>query len=292
MTSDINGTVVAIQGNPVEAETLGSAQDGYVLTWHEADDQWEAKPSVGLQSETFISSGSWTCPANVYNVSLVGFGGGGGGAAQGNPGSTNDEASGAGGGGSMQYSTVVQVEPGTVYTITIGAGGSGGSGTGSAGANGSHTSFGSLAIFSGAQGGFGAVDGTGRGGGSVIGTYSSNFAPNFVGQLTSPPGYGGDATAINNGNSSIGVASCQGFSGGTVGVYSSPYNGGGGGGAGPNGNGAAGGNANNAGVAGNGASAVNNSGSGGGGAGSGSSSGGSGGNGGSGQLIVSWVGAS
>ena len=37
MTSDINGTVVAIQGNPVVEETLGANQDGYVLTWDNAD---------------------------------------------------------------------------------------------------------------------------------------------------------------------------------------------------------------------------------------------------------------
>jgi hypothetical protein len=39
MTTDINGTVIAIQGNAVEAGTNGSAQDGYVLTWVNADNQ-------------------------------------------------------------------------------------------------------------------------------------------------------------------------------------------------------------------------------------------------------------
>ena len=109
MTSDItNALVVAIQGNAVKAETEGSAQDGYVLTWKNSNNQWEAKPSVGLQSQTFTSSGTWTCPKNVFNVWLTGFGGGGGGA------SGSGSTGGGGGGGSASG--------------TPGTGGNGGSG--------------------------------------------------------------------------------------------------------------------------------------------------------------------
>jgi hypothetical protein len=45
MTSDINGTVVGIQGNPVAEETLGSSQDGYALTWQNGDGYWAARPA-------------------------------------------------------------------------------------------------------------------------------------------------------------------------------------------------------------------------------------------------------
>lgn len=44
--SDIDKTVVAIQGNPVKREILGSGQDNYVLTWVNANNEWEAKASV------------------------------------------------------------------------------------------------------------------------------------------------------------------------------------------------------------------------------------------------------
>jgi hypothetical protein len=37
MTTDINGTIIGIQGNPVVAETLGSLEDGYVLTWDNSE---------------------------------------------------------------------------------------------------------------------------------------------------------------------------------------------------------------------------------------------------------------
>lgn len=40
-------TVVALQGNAVESQSLGSSQDGYVLTWHNAGPYWYAAPSTG-----------------------------------------------------------------------------------------------------------------------------------------------------------------------------------------------------------------------------------------------------
>src|ERR1700722_9330125 len=107
MTSDVNGTVVAIQGNAVQSGTLGSTDDGYVLTWKNGDEQWEAKPSVGLQSQTFTSSGTWTCPANVFNVWLDGFGGGAGGSSGG--GNTASAQGGGGGGGSLPVNNIVPV---------------------------------------------------------------------------------------------------------------------------------------------------------------------------------------
>lgn len=97
--SDIGKTVLAIQGNPVKREILGPSEDGYVLTWVNADNEWESKPvnAPQLQSQTFTSNGTWTCPYNVYNVWLSGYGGGGGGAG-------GNAAGGAGGGGGFYCS--------------------------------------------------------------------------------------------------------------------------------------------------------------------------------------------
>jgi len=42
-----NPTVVAIQNDPVYNHTLTSNEDGYVLTWENADGYWAARPSAG-----------------------------------------------------------------------------------------------------------------------------------------------------------------------------------------------------------------------------------------------------
>ena len=76
MSSDTTNTVVvAIQGVAVSS---APPTDGYVLTYVDVDSEWEPKPSIGLQSQIFLSSGMWTCPNNVFNIMLVGSGGGGG----------------------------------------------------------------------------------------------------------------------------------------------------------------------------------------------------------------------
>jgi hypothetical protein len=50
----ISQTVIGIQGNKVKAEIEGSSHDGYVLTWVNANNQWEAK----LGSSTKVQNGS------------------------------------------------------------------------------------------------------------------------------------------------------------------------------------------------------------------------------------------
>ena len=52
LAGDVTGTtaaatVVKVQGNPVKSATYGAAQDGYVLTWVNADGYVEAKPAAG-----------------------------------------------------------------------------------------------------------------------------------------------------------------------------------------------------------------------------------------------------
>lgn len=42
-----NPTVIALQNNALQSGILGSSQDGFVLTWVNADNLWEAKPAAG-----------------------------------------------------------------------------------------------------------------------------------------------------------------------------------------------------------------------------------------------------
>jgi len=96
---------------------------------------------------TFSSSGTWTCPAGITEVIVLGTGGGGGGA-----GSSGSEQA-TGGLGSGQRMQFVSVVPNTAYTVTIGAGGSGGAAGNNAGSAGGDTSLGALAVFPGSPGG-------------------------------------------------------------------------------------------------------------------------------------------
>ena len=57
VSGDLSGTfatntVVKIHGRNVKAETPGSSQDGYVLTWVAANNQWELKPYVEPAQKT------------------------------------------------------------------------------------------------------------------------------------------------------------------------------------------------------------------------------------------------
>lgn len=276
MTSDINGTVTGLQGNAVSS---ASPTDGYVLTWDATDGYWVARPVIqsGLRKDYFTSSGTWTAPAGVTNVLLIGTGGGGGGAGGGHA-----SVAGGGGGGSLQQIINAAVTPGISYNIVIGSGGSGGT-IGSNGSDGDTTIFknGSIIIFSALGGGAGSSNGFGglsfATGGIFAASYNPTPAPFLPGI-----GYG----APNNYNIALPSSGfCNnGFIGGTSGSQNGG-NGGGGGGAGPQGNGANGSNGVTLGTPANGSSAAANTGAGGGGGGAGGT-GSSGGNGGSGYLYV------
>jgi hypothetical protein len=123
---------------------------------------------------SMTTSGTWTCPAGVTSVQVEAWGGGGGGA--GASSSTNLYTGGGGAGGNYARNTSVTVVPGTVYTVTVGAGGAAGGNTGTAlnatTSNGGTSSFGTLLFASGGVGGAGGLTATKQGiGGGNAGIY-------------------------------------------------------------------------------------------------------------------------
>lgn len=253
--TDINGTVVGLQGNPVDDE---SPTDGYVLTWDGDDGYWVPRPTTGLRKEYFTSNDTWTCPDGVTTITLVGAGsgGGGGGGGRNTFGGSLSPTLGQGGGAggsALQGTIVVSVTSGETYDIIIGASAPGGLGAqnansfdiGDDGAGGNPTQFkhGSniLASFKGA--------GQGMGGGFSSSTRlaapgGSHVKCNFVyreDRFNAPVAYGGSVTT---GLLTIsGQYNCIGdFSYGSNGSGIAGYSGGAGGAAGPQGNGGNGGN--------------------------------------------------
>lgn len=297
MTSDINGTVIAIQGNAVQAGTLNSVDDGYVLTWNNANNQWEAKAPVGLKSQTFTSSGTWVCPAGVTNVIIDGFGGGGGGG--GGYGNQSLAIAGSGGGGSIRVVKAAVVIPGITYTITIGLGGSGGSGgkTGGSGPNIGNSGGDSIIdssvpinIYRAGGGGYGYVATNNASHYTMGGLNTADNGNTYTedanyGFSCRAPGCGGQGAYINQ-YPGKGLPN-EGKVGGNGGQHNTTDGAGGGGGAGPESGGATGGGGTT-----NGDDAPANSGAGGGGGGSTTTNanGGSGGTGGSGQITIAWIG--
>lgn len=77
---------------------------------------------LGQTTNAFTATGTWTCPTNVFSVQVEAWGGGGsGGTAVGQTGFR--AAAGGGAGGAYVKSNRIAVTPGTVYTVTVGAGG-------------------------------------------------------------------------------------------------------------------------------------------------------------------------
>ena len=128
--------------------TVSTTQASGIWTLQQALQQiqkgiWPGLPGL-LITETFTSSGSWTCPDGVSEVSyLVVAGGAGGGGAVG----------GGGGAGGFRTGTGLAVTAGTTYTVTVGSGGAGGAvSTLSAGSNGGNSIFSTITSNGGGRG--------------------------------------------------------------------------------------------------------------------------------------------
>lgn len=100
----------------------------------------------------FTASGSWVAPAGVFTVRVLAVGGGGGGGSA-RSASAGYMSHGGGGGGGGVFDELLEVVPGTSYTVTIGTGGAGATATGAVGANGTNTTLGSIMTAPGGQGG-------------------------------------------------------------------------------------------------------------------------------------------
>ena len=184
----------------------------------------------------FISSGTYTPPADLVEIVVFAQAAGGGGGG-GRSVSTGGSASGGGRGGSGAY-VIRRIPAASVpnpTTVTIGAAGTGGNGgsnsNGVAGGNAADTSFGSLVI---AKGG-----GGGRGGSTDASTPSnpavaSDCTPAFRPWASTGVTPGGSATTatINGADGSAGAAGIapSGGNGGGRATTSTPFAGGNGGG--------------------------------------------------------------
>lgn len=59
-----NATVIRVQGNSVQSQSLGSSQDGYVFTWNNAGPSWHAAPLPVSGNTTYAGSGA---PSTLHN---------------------------------------------------------------------------------------------------------------------------------------------------------------------------------------------------------------------------------
>ena len=188
--------------------------------------------SEKYEMTTFISSGTFTTPADsttstIYRARLVGGGGGGGGA--------NAAAAAGGGGGAGAYmeGTFTGVSPSTAITITIGGPGSGGTGAGGTGGTGGTTTIGAPISVSciGGSGGVGStfLGALGGVGGTITGSLTNGYS--IVGQrgfnglgVTSGTTLGGTGGSTPTGFGGVGAAP-----GVFAGSAATGYGGGGGG---------------------------------------------------------------
>ena len=201
---------------------------------------------TGQQAFTSAGTSSWTCPENVYEVSVVCVGGGGG--------STVNEM-GAGAGGGLGWANAIPVAPGESYSVVVGAKGTPASGGNYAGNGGVSYFIDTTTVYGGGGGGtgrdrngsanrpgyggqggdFGGTGGTTQGGGfggnggdgnrsSLSDTGSScggggagGYAGNggYGGHHTSGWGTGGDGAGGGGGG---GYGSTEGYGGGGGGV--------------------------------------------------------------------------
>ena len=167
--------------------------DTGALTLPAGTDGQRSSQGSTLVSFTSVGTTTWTCPAGVTSVEVLVVAGGGGGGAW---------VGGGGGGGGVIYRPAFPVTPGTVYTVTVGAGGNGeynpgGYGGMPAATNGGNSVFGSLTAIGGGYGGswssYPAQTG-GSGGGNgysyagAAGTAGQGFAGGS-GRGDSPNGY-------------------------------------------------------------------------------------------------------
>ena len=174
----------------------------------------------GQQAYTTPGTYSWTCPADVYAVSVVCVGGGGGG--------YNSWANPAGSGGGLGWKNSISVVPGTSYTVVVGAAGAVG-GSPTAGGNSYFISTGTVAGYGGGNAGSGAY----TSGPNANSTYGGGYYGDGGGAGGYAAGYqGGGGAGGYSGQGGNTSANGAGGGGGGGSYYSSTYGCGAGGGVG------------------------------------------------------------
>ena len=153
-------------------------------------------------SQTFSSSGTWTCPAGVTTITVEAWGAGGAGGGN----ASNRDGGGGGGGGAYSKSTTISVTPGVTYTVNVGTGGTGTAVDGTAGGDSWFNST-SVLLAKGGAGGIsgtlvsGAAGGNGGAAGSGVGTTKFSGGRGGAGRNNSTgrggPGGSSAGTAAN-----------------------------------------------------------------------------------------------
>ena len=141
-----------IEGQTTLTLGIGSSKaifcDG--TTWYFVENGITSASGTYANAVIFDTSGSWTCPANVFSAQMSVWGAGGGAAA----GKVGGYSGSGGGSGAFSRGTF-GVTPSTGYTVTVGTGGVGGGTDGASGTSGGTSSVGTVSIS--ATGGGGAT---------------------------------------------------------------------------------------------------------------------------------------
>ena len=176
----------------------------------------------GQVTQTFATSGTWTCPAGVTSIKVECWGGGGAGATM------ISSGSGGGGGGGAYSSSTIAVTPGNTYTYTVGAG----SGSSTAGGDSWFQSATTVMAKGGnSVAGNSSTGGTGGAASAGFGTLKYNGGSGRNGNTSGTDyGGGGGSSAGNlsdgtNATSQNGASAPSGGGDGGAGKYSTQGNG-------------------------------------------------------------------
>jgi hypothetical protein len=190
--------------NTASTATLGNDFSGNSNNWTTNN----ISLTTGTSIQTFSTTGttSWTAPAGVTSVSYLVVAGGGGGGGYG-----GDNVGGGGGGAGGMRTGTLTVNPGTTYTVTVGAGG--GPGT-----IGSDSVFSSITSTGGGRGGQPAGGNGGSGGGAGAATGSgSAIGLGTAGQGNNGAlGFGDWGTTTTTGGGGGGAGGAGGAASGTT----------------------------------------------------------------------------
>jgi hypothetical protein len=190
--------------NTASTSTLGYDFSGNSNNW--TTNNISLTTGTSIQTFSTVGTTSWTAPTGVTSVSYLVVAGGGGGGGYG-----GDNVGGGGGGAGGMRTGTLTVNPGTTYTVTVGAGG--GPGT-----IGSDSIFSSITSTGGGRGGQPAGGNGGSGGGAGAATGSgSAIGLGTAGQGNNGAlGFGDWGTTTTTGGGGGGAGGAGGAASGTT----------------------------------------------------------------------------